>query len=120
VSFNAARCVGNRTLDITHEPDDYPPAYFAPSRLLTGKYRRGQPLPASSRAAESEWLDQPDDALFDRLEQFESEAQQADLKPAQYALRWLLDQPGITAVVLGVKRIDQLAEATVCEEEDHE
>jgi len=88
--------------------------------LLTGKYRRGQPLLAGSRAAESEWLDQPDDTLFDRLEEFESEALQAKLKPAQYALRWLLDQPGITAVVLGVKRIDQLAEATACEENNHE
>jgi len=78
--------------------------------LLTGKYRRGQPLPASSRAAESGWLDQPDDALYRRLEEFESEAQEAKLEPAQYALRWLLDQPGITAVVMGVKRIDQLAE----------
>jgi aryl-alcohol dehydrogenase-like predicted oxidoreductase len=75
--------------------------------LLTGKYRRGQPLPAASRATESEWLKQPDDALFDRLEQFESEAQQARLKLPQYALRWLLDQPGITSVVLGGTRIEQ-------------
>jgi len=76
--------------------------------LLTGKYRRGEPLPAGSRAVESEWLDQPDDALYHRLEEFESEAQEANLKPAQYALRWLLDQPGVTSVVVGVKRIDQL------------
>jgi len=76
--------------------------------LLTGKYRRGRPLPAASRAAESEWLNQPDDSLFDRLEQFELEAQQAKLNPTQYALRWLLDQPGIASVVVGVKRIDQL------------
>ena len=63
---------------------------------------------AASRAAESEWLNQPDDSLFDRLEQFELEAQQAKLNPTQYALRWLLDQPGIASVVVGVKRIDQL------------
>lgn len=76
--------------------------------LLTGKYRRGQPIPAASRAAESAWLDQPDDSLLDRLEQFESEAQQAKLEPTQYALGWLLDQPGITSVVVGVKRVEQL------------
>lgn len=34
VSFNGARCVCNRILDLPDEPDDYPPAYFAPSRLL--------------------------------------------------------------------------------------
>ncbi len=34
VSFNAARCICNRILGLTDEPDDYPAAYFAPSRLL--------------------------------------------------------------------------------------
>ncbi len=35
VAFNAARCIVNRILKIIDEPDDYPPEYFAPSRLLT-------------------------------------------------------------------------------------
>jgi L-glyceraldehyde 3-phosphate reductase len=78
--------------------------------LLTGKYRRGQPLPDDSRAAESEWLDQPDDNIFDQLEQFESEARAVNLKPAQYAVRWLLDQPGVASVMVGVKRVEQLKE----------
>lgn len=34
VAFNAARCIVNRILGRTDEPDDYPEAYFAPSRLL--------------------------------------------------------------------------------------
>ncbi len=34
VSFNPARCVVNRILELTDEPDDYPPEYFAPTRLL--------------------------------------------------------------------------------------
>lgn len=34
VSFNSGRCVVNRILGITSEPDDYPDEYFAPSRLL--------------------------------------------------------------------------------------
>ena len=75
--------------------------------LLTGKYRRGEPLPPESRASESPWISEPDDALYDRLEQFETEARKAELKPAQYALRWLLDQPGITSVVVGVRNVDQ-------------
>jgi aryl-alcohol dehydrogenase-like predicted oxidoreductase len=32
------------------------------------------------------------------------------LKPSQYAVRWLLNQPGVTAVVVGIKRIEQLEE----------
>ncbi|MBM4002482.1 MAG: FAD-binding oxidoreductase [Planctomycetes bacterium] len=34
VSFNGGRCIVNRILDRTDEPDDYPAEYFAPSRLL--------------------------------------------------------------------------------------
>lgn len=34
VSFNGGRCIVNRILGKTDEPDDYPAEYFAPSRLL--------------------------------------------------------------------------------------
>ena len=34
VSFNAGRCVVNRILGNRDEEDDYPPAYFSPTRLL--------------------------------------------------------------------------------------
>ena len=34
VSFNGGRCIVNRILGLDDEPDDYPAAYFAPSRLL--------------------------------------------------------------------------------------
>jgi hypothetical protein len=34
VSFNAGRCVVNRILGLTDEPDDYPLEYFGPTRLL--------------------------------------------------------------------------------------
>jgi len=78
--------------------------------LLTGKYRRSQPLPEDSRATDegSSWLSAPDDDLYDRLETFEAEAAQAGLTPAPYALRWVLDQPGVTAGVVGAKRIGQI------------
>lgn len=34
VSFNGGRCIVNRILSLDDEPDDYPAAYFSPSRLL--------------------------------------------------------------------------------------
>lgn len=34
VSFNGARCIVNRILGETSEPDDYPAEYFSPQRLL--------------------------------------------------------------------------------------
>ena len=76
--------------------------------LLTGKYKRGQEAPAGSRGDESSWLDDPDDELWDRIEQFGREAAGASLTPTQYAVKWLLDRPGVTSVIVGCKRPDQL------------
>lgn len=38
VSFNAGRCIVNRILGLTDESDDYPPEYFAPTRLLDPRH----------------------------------------------------------------------------------
>lgn len=79
--------------------------------LLTGKYRRGEALPAGSRAAVSQdWEFKPEDELYDKLEQFEREAIMQGLLPAQYAVKWILDQMGIASVVVGFTRVDQLKE----------
>ncbi|MBN1341126.1 MAG: aldo/keto reductase [Phycisphaerae bacterium] len=76
--------------------------------LLTGKYRRDRPLPSDSRAAENPaWL-RLEDTVYDRLEQFEQEAEHAGLTPSRYAIHWLLARPGVVSVVVGCKRIDQL------------
>jgi aryl-alcohol dehydrogenase-like predicted oxidoreductase len=76
--------------------------------LLTGKYRPGAAPPAASRAAENPgWLAVSED-LYPRLEQFEREARAAGLSPGRYAVRWLLDQVGVTSVVAGVKGVEQL------------
>ena len=77
--------------------------------LLTGKYRRGQSLPPDSRAVEhAAWSVELDAPLFDRLEAFEREARDAAIEPAQYAVKWVLDRPGVCSVVLGVKSIEQM------------
>ena len=106
----------NREAEAEHLPTcrqfDIAVTCYQPLRggLLTGKYRRGQPLPADSRALESKWLAEPGDALYESIEHFEAEARAVGVEPAQYAIRWLLDQPGITSVVVGTKRMAQLAE----------
>jgi len=76
--------------------------------LLTGKYRRDRPPPRGSRATENpNWLKLEAD-VYEKLEPFEQEASSAGLSAARYAIRWLLDRPGVISVVAGVKRIDQL------------
>ena len=79
------------------------------SGLLTGKYQRGQPLPADSRVKENcNWLAEPDATTYDHLEAFAAEAAETKLTLAQYSLKWVLDHPGLTSCVVGAKRIDQL------------
>jgi glycine/D-amino acid oxidase-like deaminating enzyme len=40
VAFNAARCIVNRILGVTDEPDDYPPECFSPTRLLDPEHHQ--------------------------------------------------------------------------------
>ena len=80
--------------------------------LLTGKYRRGQPPPVDSRAAEKpEWMWKFDDPLFDRLEAIERLARELGLPASQYALAWALQQPAMTSLVVGAKRVEQVQDA---------
>jgi aryl-alcohol dehydrogenase-like predicted oxidoreductase len=80
--------------------------------LLTGKYRRGTPLPAGSRMVEKAgWLPALDDGMFDAIEAIAALAAGARQSVTEYVLRETLNRPGITSVLVGVKRIDQLEEA---------
>ncbi len=80
--------------------------------LLTGKYRRGQPPPADSRAAEKpDWVWKLNDALFDRLEGIEALAREIGAPMTQYSLAWTLSQPAMTSLIVGAKRVEQIQEA---------
>jgi aryl-alcohol dehydrogenase-like predicted oxidoreductase len=78
---------------------------------LTGKYRRGEPLPAGSRMTlrpeGSEGY--RTDATFDALEALEDAAAGRGVSMAALAIAWLLHVPEITAVVVGPSRLEHLA-----------
>ena len=85
--------------------------------LLTGKYRRGQaPSPGSRMAEKKEWLGDLSDATFDELEGIERDAKAKGRTMTQHAIAWTLEQPGITSVIIGAKRPEQLAEAIAATE----
>lgn len=80
---------------------------------LTGKYRRGQPPPAGSRVGRADrWDDLPEQRATERtwrivdalLEISESQGK----TPAQIALNWLLQKPGVTAPIMGARTLKQL------------
>ena len=54
------------------------------------------------------WLMARDDALFDRLEAVEAAAAERGMTMAQYALRWVLEQPAVVSAIVGVKSREQI------------
>ena len=85
--------------------------------LLTSKYRRGQPPPPNSRAAEKpEWVWKQDAALYDKLEAIEAQAAAAGVPVTQYALACTLAQPAMSSLIVGVKGLEQVQEAIAATE----
>ncbi len=83
---------------------------YSPLRggFLTGKYRKGQPFPASKRAASAEkYMSEKNLAVIDNMEKI-ANAHQATI--AQVALAWLLADPVITSPIISATSVDQLTE----------
>lgn len=79
--------------------------------LLTGKYRRGQPIPDGSRLQEHpNWIPHPDEQIYDQLEATAALAAESGVPFSQYTVAWTLAQPAIESLVIGAKRIEQIAD----------
>jgi len=76
--------------------------------FLTGKYRRGDPPPASARA-DSIQKHYFNDHGWIVLDMLASVAAEHDVPPAQVALAWLLARPSIAAPIIGANTPEQLA-----------
>lgn len=80
--------------------------------LLSGKYKRGQPIPPDSRQVEKpEWTFALTDELYEQLDQLEKEADSKNRTLFQHALLDLLDKPSVVSLIIGVKRLQQLEDA---------
>lgn len=83
--------------------------------VLTGKYRPGQPPPPGSRATDEKGGAQfirrflADDVL-ERVERLRPLAQEAGLTLAQLAVAWVLQNPNVSAAIIGASRPEQVAE----------
>ncbi len=79
--------------------------------LLTGKYRKGQPLPAGSRAthqADKQINRLLTDENLDKVEQLSGIASDLGTTMSVLALAWILSKPGISSVITGASRASQL------------
>jgi aryl-alcohol dehydrogenase-like predicted oxidoreductase len=77
--------------------------------FLTGKYRRGQPLPDSKRAAGVQGF--LTDRNFDLLDRLEALGRARGKTPAQMALAWLLSRDHVSAVIIGANTTEQLTDS---------
>ncbi|MDO3436737.1 aldo/keto reductase [Rhizobium sp. CBN3] len=77
---------------------------------LTGKIRRGEPLPAASRLHETAQYGPPvdDERLFDIIEVLDSIAAETGKTVPQIAINWLLGRPTVSSVIIGARNEDQL------------
>jgi aryl-alcohol dehydrogenase-like predicted oxidoreductase len=79
---------------------------------LTGRVRRGQPLPRSSRLHETAQIGPPvdDERLYRVVEVLDEVAAETDKSVSQVALNWVLQRPTVASVLIGARNETQLRE----------
>lgn len=83
--------------------------------FLTGKYKRGEPVPDDTRLEgdmqgpfKKRSQQHFSDRAFDLLEVVEALAREKECTPSQVALAWLINQPGVTSAIVGPRTMAQL------------
>jgi L-glyceraldehyde 3-phosphate reductase len=82
--------------------------------LLTSRYLNG--VPENSRMSKGKFL-RPEmltDDLLKQIKQWNAEASELGQSLAEKALRWILDQQGVTSVLVGASSTQQLEENLRC------
>lgn len=87
---------------------------------LSGKFRREMAVPPedtrirmnepSERTWTEEWTNYNHAQTWHVIDTLLAIAQEAGKRPAQVALNWLLQRPGVTAPILGARTVEQLEE----------
>jgi aryl-alcohol dehydrogenase-like predicted oxidoreductase len=77
---------------------------------LTGKLRRGQPLPALSRLHQTAEYGPPvsDEYLYKVVDALDEVARETGKTVPQVALNWLLQRPTVSTVIIGARNEQQL------------
>ena len=76
--------------------------------ILSGRFRNLDAIPADSRSHNQRLSPEDFPKVQEVLAALEEVAAKYDKTMAQTALRWLLDQPGITAPIIGASRPEQV------------
>ncbi|HEU4488572.1 MAG TPA: aldo/keto reductase [Actinomycetota bacterium] len=82
--------------------------------FVSGKYRKGEQPPEGSRIAdatsqmEESWERRSNERNWRIIDVLGSIAEETDKSYSQVALNWLLNKPGVTAPILGARKLEQL------------
>lgn len=85
--------------------------------FLSGKYKRGQPIPGDSRfgfdtgrgpALERRAQQHFSDRAYDLLDSVTELAVEKGCSPSQIALAWVVSKPGVTSVIIGPRTMEHL------------
>ena len=79
--------------------------------LLTGKYGRGKEAPEGARYADSSrpnLAKRVTERLYDALEELEELVVGKGVTMSQFALAWVMNQPGVTSPIIGARNLEQL------------
>ncbi|MEM6528495.1 MAG: aldo/keto reductase [Chloroflexota bacterium] len=76
--------------------------------LLTGKFNRDGSGPDGSRRKDFDFPPINHDRAFDSVDVMRDIAAEHDATIPQIAIAWLLHQPGVSSVIIGAKRMEQL------------
>jgi aryl-alcohol dehydrogenase-like predicted oxidoreductase len=79
---------------------------------LTGKIRRGQPLPKQSRLHQTaeQGPQMADDYLYRVVDALDTVAKETEKTVPQIALNWLLQRPTVATVIMGARNEEQLSQ----------
>lgn len=77
---------------------------------LTGKLRRGQPLPEGSRLHQTAEFGPPvdDERLYAVVDALDEVAKETGRSVPQIAINWLLQRPTVSSVIIGARNEEQL------------
>ncbi|NHN31074.1 aldo/keto reductase family protein [Paenibacillus agricola] len=79
--------------------------------VLTGKYRKGEDVPADSRAASKSWGEkQLKDSQLAKVDLLVGVAKELDIQVSQLALAWILREPNVASALIGASRPEQVSE----------
>jgi aryl-alcohol dehydrogenase-like predicted oxidoreductase len=80
------------------------------SGKLSGKFRRGQPIPADSRTVQggAHGPETNFDHLYNIVDALDEVAEETGKSVAQISINWLLQRPTVANIIIGARNEEQL------------